>query len=203
MMKSTLQDWIARQCFEYQNQCVKDPVIMDQSSGLPDANFTSSLPNIPDGLQPTVEVTQQDPNFDTTTSWPFQHVTDSLPRITPGQPVAEGTTNILSHVRPVGSVGAPSISRGNESRTADDGVVLAAAVSPPVINPAVNVPVRDGPPSSDHSTGFFGSLHKPISIKTLPEKSKHRVKNYAGDTHPLARKFLLLIGTIAFLAGIN
>ena len=173
--------------------------------------MTSSLPNalnVPEGLQSTVEVVtsgnaQHDPNFDTTSGWSIHSATDSLPRVTLNQPIPDVTGNILSPVRPEGS-DALSVSRGNESRTAEDGVVvLASPASHAVVTPAASVPLRDGPHTSEHSTGFFGSLHKPISIKTLPEKSKHRVKNFVGDTHPLARKFLLLIGTIAFLAGIN
>ena len=60
---------------------------------------------------------------------------------------------------------------------------------------------------------FFGggsSHHRPVIVKPagfqvgsdrLSASIKARPKNLGADTHPLARKFLLVISTIAFLCG--
>ncbi|OQV24264.1 hypothetical protein BV898_01805 [Hypsibius exemplaris] len=209
MMKSTLQDWIARQCFEYQTQCGREPALAESTSpdspgritipALSVSNLTSHLEALPTVVAADTQkhqqqhVMQQAATSSTTGQPPVTTGTPPLPASTPASVArptdlsADGTDNVSAHSRP----DRPS---NGKPVMAEDGVIAAAGIA--------------GAPTSSDGTGFYGATpHRPGSGKALPEKSaasiaiKTRPKNLGADTHPLARKFLLIISTIAFLCG--
>ncbi|XP_055338230.1 uncharacterized protein LOC129588145 [Paramacrobiotus metropolitanus] len=230
MMKSTLQDWIARQCFEYQAQCGRDLGLEDPLSNRhnlislpnmtqPDAGTSSS--SVDDAIiasSPPPFSTMQGAssnNMETlftgaaatgTRSSVQQQaqLTNTVPSAASHADAAPAATDTTVLSRPLLVPDGEGSSVKVNQTAEDDAPTILAAGPAGLPLPGVAPTANADPADSTAAASANAPSPKTFSIKTVPnEKSKTaKLKNTGNDlSHPLARKFLLIISTIAFLAG--